>query len=454
MRQKEKEYFDRLPKASSILPPGSPVYEPPRWTVPLADQYARAREARAGHHHPALARQVTGVDDNKPVQRPGADFDDGKSLPRGLYNLPNGDPSNPDIQRLQEFIQQLQARIQELQESSKNQEPSRYQLLYRILDRKTRTGYKGVYFDHPRWIRGDMDQSSMQSDLHVDNLDLYLERNKDISFIVFRDFDPDLEQTHLKPHQSIPANVLDAPAPPKSTAEFVRPVARSLSQALETIMGSSDMAGNVQRFFQDRLEFKAPFVFVHHKRHVLDKLRTRMPKAASGQLSLFLEYLDTHYGTCYAEVDGLLSRNCISPEYVDFLFKPEDLLGSRTDGDSVGHVLKSWPSYLGKEPPSKSGKAQKTSHEAQSGEGRSVHVWTMETWNWEFDGGFVRADHRLTLELPSKGTGEIAITELDVFPLRFAPQSIVTQLQRRGRTVWNCRKRRFVSYTEHDKVSF
>ena len=435
---------------------------PPKVSTP--DAYS---ETSASQHRPDIHREVTGPastgsplikpsnwpetstnEDKPPLTHLESDADDDKSVQRSLEKLSNGNPSNPDIQRLQEFIQQLQGRVQQLQTSTKDQAPSRYQLLYRIVDRKSHPGYKGVYFDHPRWIQGDMDQSSMQSDLHVDNLDLYLERNKDISFIVFQDFDPDPGNNKSMPQMNNPGNAQDVLAPPQHIAEFVRPVAKSLAQALETIIGSSDLGDNAQQFFQNQPEFRAPFTFIYHKRDVLNEIHVNMSEACRNQLALFLVYLDVHYGMCYATVDALLSRNRISPEYIEFLFKPEEVLISRTDGDFIGCVLDFWPSYH-----ALSEKVEESSHNVQSGEFALFHLWRLSAWRWEFDGSFIRKYENLNLKLPANGMDEIAIADLDVYPLRFAPQSIVTQLQERGQTFWKCRKRRFVSYTEHDKVN-
>ena len=45
---------------------------------------------------------------------------------------------------------------------------------------------------------------------------------------------------------------------------------------------------------------------------------------------------------------------------------------------------------------------------------------------------------------------KIAITSLDIYPLRFASKEIIQALRHRGQMFWLCRKQCLVSYNEKD----
>ena len=377
-----------------------------------------------------------------------------ESMKRCLRNLSHGGP-NADIQLLENGIRQLQNRVQQLQGLSTDPAPSRHQVLYRIMDHVNSSNYKGVYFDHPRWVLGDMNQSFLQADLQLDNLDLYLERNKDISFIVFKDFNPNGKADKLssRPFKSASEVPQETTARPQQNDESVRPVAKDLTEALETLLGSSPVYKDVQHSFQFRSELKAPFLFMYHTRQTLSKLRESMSRTVNDQLTIFLNYLNANYGPLYEAVDELLSRNKILPEYMEYLFKPDDVVVSRSGDDLSGYVLQSWPTYDKVWPRPELGKPGNNTHNAQPSKNGFQHHWSMPSWFWEFNGEFGRRDDDIKIKLPGDETGEIDIAELNVFPIQFAPQNIVTKLQQRGQTFWKCRKRRFVSYTEKDQVS-
>lgn len=98
----------------------------------------------------------------------------------------------------------------------------------------------------------------------------------------------------------------------------------------------------------------------------------------------------------------------------------------------------------------------------------------ISAWQWDFDGNFKRRVQNLTFCIEiwkasmqnmsdskdkstpkAKGdSGEvIAIHELIVFPIQYAPPEVVAKLRRRGQVFWKCRNRAYVSYRENDKDS-
>ena len=377
---------------------------------------------------------------------------DAASMEQSLLNLLSGNASNADVINLKQKVELLQARVQQLEAPSEIKTPSRYQVLYRIYDDDSAGGNTCTYLDHPRWVRDDKQRSVLRADLRLDNLDLFLERNKDISFVVYQDFDTDMDVSETSEHDAA-LTYQGIQAQPKPTDEFVRPVSKDLSTAITSIVVHRREFRSLRIPSGDGVEFKAPYLFIYHSRSELEHLRSRLPSSANDQLALFLNYVQNNYGSAYATADELLKRGQIIPEYMQYLFSPNDILISRRDNDILhGHALSDWPHH--------SCKVEHTSNDKDTPTGQSgkdqvlKHFWNFRTWQWKFDGTFSKRDDTLSLTLLADTKNEKSIADLDVYPLCFASEETVSQLRRRGQTFWKCRNRRLVTYTEKDNVSF
>ena len=93
---------------------------------------------------------------------------------------------------------------------------------------------------------------------------------------------------------------------------------------------------------------------------------------------------------------------------------------------------------------------------------RITKTFHINTWKWSFNGEFKKEDERHSLLLSANASEmpkEWNIHELEIYPLRYAPESLISQLRHRGEMLWACRKRCLVSYRqkiegEQQEVSF
>lgn len=107
----------------------------------------------------------------------------------------------------------------------------------------------------------------------------------------------------------------------------------------------------------------------------------------------------------------------------------------------------------------------------------TIHVCRISAWHWAFDGSFQRKHDILELEIPSIEDGKTAtnikgknvvttqaeehkptlegksISDLDLFPMKFAPADTINKCRRRGKTFWKCRTRNYVSYQDSELES-
>lgn len=394
--------------------------------------------------------------------------------------LDQTDPSEIDLRKLQEYIGLLQESIQS------RPAPSRYQIIYRIQrselvkHRNNKHSYEELstlFFDHPEWVRGQGTESHIKSNLPLTNFELYLEKNKDVSFIVYQTFtelDGDNNGSDRTAHRPQPAN------------ETVRLVDKDLIDVIKDLLDSQPQYEQLARDFSASLELPAPYLFVFHSRKNLEKFQDSLPVNARAQLTVLLNYVMEQYADEYATADSLLSQNKISPKFLRYLFKPGDLLISRADGQYQGYVSQSWPvntrtrtrmraatPYVGAVMPlygSQEADIRMTNDKV------TVHSCSVSVWYWDFDGSFQRQSTMLYLEIvedgvndsdikgkrkvtaqgdtPGNDMGEKNISDLNVFPIQYASAEIVDICRRRGKTFWKCRTRSYVSYqtTERDSI--
>jgi hypothetical protein len=413
-----------------------------------------------------------------------------------LLGLLNSDVSSMGIEELQSCMQSLQARVKRLKGTQeKEQGPAfRFQVLHRILQDNVVTSRHGAekiektlssaFFDPPEQLYGQGKTQVLRCKIPLQNFDLFLEQNKDISFIVYRTHIPSARDLTMKLRNTNDQE-LQSPAP---VEESIRPVSKDLVYALETILESREEYAEMLQKFRGTSELHAPYLFMYHHRSILDELRCSLDEPASDQLTLFSEYVIQNHGSTYASADSLISQSKISPAYVDYLFKPGDTLLSRYENGYRGWVASSWALKTHTERISRTtAEAKKRgapaslygSHAASKGMASDIvllHHFTIQAWHWDFDGNFQRQSELLKFsiqaeEKPNRLGKEVEsssymglsdetnniekdgvpVVELNVFPMRFASPEAIETLRQRGKTFWKCRIRRYVSYSEMDK---
>lgn len=397
-----------------------------------------------------------------------------------------------DIDALQRHITEMQKQLSELEIQKQLHADKQFQILYRI---------EGTsYFDHPEWTQG---YRSVVSRIPVRNLDLFLERNKNVIFIVYRDFNLAPPKTAAK-HK---------PSSPQHTRESIHPVSRQLRKTLEMMLKHDWRYKSMFLEFRRKREMDAPYLFIYHHRTYWKDILAHCPYSVREHLNLVATYVSKNYGKEYMAADALFAGRKVSAEYIQYLFQPGDILISRSAGQYRGLVARSWPQDSGHvhrhpQPPmhqpnssvdsdinsdsaldsssssdvdisdnKMKSSVEAVEHErdllqhffrrirpgtASKAENNNKPVSTessdkqfeVKIWQWSFDGDFKRVEGNIMLRLsqstdndPSRAK-EWNMHDLDVYPLKFAPQSLVQKLRRRGMMFWKCRKRCLVSYHE------
>ena len=402
---------------------------------------------------------------------------EGVSATTASDHLDAEDMHQTGIESLQQQITMLQDELRQLENQKQKESPKPYHVLYRI-DKKS-------YFDHPEWTQGN---KAIVSRVPVQNLDLFLERNKSVLFIVYRDF----SVIHMPKKGSTLHR-------PRHLEESIYPVNKRLRGAIEILLQNNWRYESFLQGFYKTGEVKAPYLFIYHNRPYWADILVEFSRHVREHLTVVARYVSQNYGHEYAAADALLARRKVSVNFVKYLFQPGDILVSRTDGQCRGLVAKSWPDVTEKagETPGieasdtddsdewdyiapdshthalskksevmpnsfrRSDQAVLFAQDKKNGlvrksgsAGISSKVFLIEVWKWSFDGDFKRQRDDVLLRVSQKTTNisieatEWNMYELDIYPLRLACRSVVNQLRRRGRMSWRCRKRCLISYQE------
>ncbi|CAD6455886.1 b955f86c-b9d4-4da0-9f5c-cbda508bb4bc [Sclerotinia trifoliorum] len=160
------------------------------------------------------------------------------------------------------------------------------------------------------------------------------------------------------------------------------------------------------------------------------------------------------------EVDSLLQRRKTRLQYIKYLFKPGELVvewkdgdirGFRTNFEFTGPVVQK-NGEKRKKPALNYAEALRAiledaeQHSTEVKDG--VHMWKTLGCSWKFDRTFSRVYSTLELALRIQEKQEyldVDISDLDIFPLAFADESLKQRLEKRGKMFWKCRFQHFVS---------
>ncbi|RYO05647.1 hypothetical protein AA0119_g3167 [Alternaria tenuissima] len=323
--------------------------------------------------------------------------------------------------------------------------PPRFQILH-VLDEISDT----VCLQEPTWTFDIKAGLRLKAESPLMNLDTYLRKNDDISFLVYKTYKtPRVSASELA--ESIETGVLPTPEP---SYESIRIMSQELEVALAIFLKSACSLDEEQH---DLLSYDipAPYLFWYRgrsKRHTLSHL---LPKYRA-HLELLFDWIERNYATKFDQFDEMISRGRISHAFTEYLFFPGDVV-IKQDGDKTkAYQLQGMP-----EREKKSGRThhsqefEKSSHASPRANGRAraneAWIWEISCWTIVYDGQFYRQNEKLALKLVAESHDEeVDIAELTVVPLLFVGKDLQEQLLQRGRTFWSCRVRRPISYNGRD----
>ncbi|KAF5570830.1 aaa family atpase [Fusarium phyllophilum] len=335
-----------------------------------------------------------------------------------------------------EIIEELEIKDKLLRESESlkrlafsTQGPPRVQIINRITCQDS--DEHGLYLDEPWLVENGPYRAHLRCSRLVDNLELYLERNKDIVCIAYRDYEccgrappvPDPGQYELLVREKV-----DIVSDELRVAwdQLVVAVTQDAESPTNISRETFDLGDESRR----AQETQHPYLWWFQHRNRIERVKSHLSQDSKNQVEAFQHYLRLYLGDEWAKVDSLIREGKITAKYLPYLFAPGQIIISKLKGLSVAqwqaYIATSWLAIIGSLP---------TKGNFQS---------LLQVSYWDFDGNFQQFNSNLNLSSLPSLTEEFPINTMMVFPMKYVDDGTVRNLRRRGQMFWKCRHRKYV----------
>ncbi|KAJ5513573.1 ATPase AAA-type core [Penicillium fimorum] len=381
------------------------------------------------------------------------------------YTPPSqGSVSLSEANDLKAHIAGLRDKVRELEGKPALSIASKYQILYRIekdgtypsdnhsmddsgdefnprhRQRRSRSRsrpkspWMGIYTDPPELIQRNMGAPYLRCNDPLINFELYLALNRDISFVIFRNYKRRAERQSSNTKYG----------KPEPFSETIFPVSEDLKGVIADFLGGKEFQ-SMQSNYRDKGEVQSPYLFVYHNRGAGEsEIKRGLSPVARRQFDLFMDYVQEACGKEYTAADLLFEQGKIRPRYIQYLFKPNQILLSYQNKEHIGYVARDWPSQTPE------GYSTSNACWLSFEMPKPQHAMEMPS-SPEMD----YLSHDYSLPLPNNDPDkDCDITDLAVFPIKYAPDYLTQKLQRRGEIFWTFRTQKYVSYQATEEENF
>ncbi|KAL9064515.1 MAG: hypothetical protein Q9157_007804 [Trypethelium eluteriae] len=315
--------------------------------------------------------------------------------------------------------------------------PYTYKVVYRI-DRNR------YYFNEPEWSDNDASNHTLLGRSPIKDLDLYLERHREVAFIVCKDYSRSRKSDPDKAENNEIGDI------PKASHEFIEINSEDMAEGLRLLLSSIPDFPTLFPSFDVKSELPAPYLFMYH---VLPLLPEKLPQLSSLHqelLSLLVEFIKSNYIQEYQTADTMRNEGHVTKRLMQYLIKPGNVVVGKRGPHRVAYIATSWA----KEIQISSGSTARYPRKEFHFEGEAEKLkfeWKVQAWTWYFDGSLSRWDTALHINIEVHDEEEVLnLSELNVYPLKNASEELVSVLRKRGEMFWQCRKRKFISYDKSD----
>ena len=392
-------------------------------------------------------------------------------------------------------------------EKSLGDTPPRWQIIYRVR-RQQQWSNTAVtqnmrewdhWLDNPRWChepklrRYDepvMDARavapvSLRGSIPVSDIGTYLYQHRELLFLVIRDYEPKHHQgtsrgRFLPSRDDVPNGEKEGPPP---SSELISIVSTDLYKTCDKMFTSLPYRPSGFRP-KHNYQLDAPYLSVYHSRSSLRDRASRLSLREQENWKLLVNYILETFGSEYEQVDTLISRGRISKSFIPYLFRPKQYLVRNENGVVRGYMSDSWLKISQRIPvtdedstfgdnsssvgsgdlPVEDGGSSPEDERSFAGGEEScpgyfpadyedetsstyeVAAWAVKAHCWDFDGTFYVRSEEFQIPWTWRREEVVPISDLSLYPLDSAEDSVHSLLETRGRIFWSCRKQRHVSY--------
>jgi hypothetical protein len=290
-----------------------------------------------------------------------------------------------------------------------------------------------AYFeDAPQLFAGDSKASALRGKRNIVDMSEFLESHSNIGIMFYRDYDCQAYHGVIEPH----FRALETPSDPviKSLLPYFYRLdgdgmpAQSHDDAIfvsseglqETLVELTGMSPSIFSELDDSRLARDLVTQMYHHREIRDSSAVEAALGArSFELAKFLvKFMEEKFCNEYEEADALFSEGSVTKLHLPKLFAAQDLLVTREQDQPCAYIL----------------------------EKSSLEPLHLSCWAWRFNGRFWKYRSIFSVEWPSV-QDKVAITDLPIYPLKYATPDVQALLESYGHTFWLLRHGKYVSYT-------
>ena len=215
-----------------------------------------------------------------------------------------------------------------------------------------------------------------------------------------------------------------------SNTETLCVLSENFKEAIEALVDESAILQNYWLIYEDSADFEyewnipSPYLVFYHFREDIERSTRALSTESRDQIAILSEYIDARFSGTFREAENLFSKGLVTPKYLPFLFRPDQLVVTTEE-----HQLRAFV-------------------QSELMPCSSNNIGELEAFSWEFDGQFKKKKHFFYIDVP-KDREETRIDQLSMYPARFAGHDTVRHLCRRGQIFWGCRNGKFLQGKEH-----
>lgn len=231
------------------------------------------------------------------------------------------------------------------QKSATHRGPLRYQVIHCVFCDDKTDGNVGrvMYLEQPWTVQAGRHRAHLRGSQQVSNMELYLERNKDVGFIVFQDYvccgekpspvnrnrfgrevDTRLMSMLVAEHIDIVSDDLRSTLADLSDVAFegIPHPKFGRMEDEEEDAGSEYVIDDDSSGYDigESLDVSYPYLWFYHRRHKLSEVIDCLEDSDKEHVNVFCGYIQDRMADEWAAVDKLISKGEISAEYVRYIY--------------------------------------------------------------------------------------------------------------------------------------
>ena len=320
-----------------------------------------------------------------------------------------------------------------------------------------------LYLDEPRWEPAEGSGVVLQANNPIRKIDYYLDQHPEIAFAIYKEYNknPPSDRSKIETKDG----VYRSPTP---VHEFLSIIADDMLDAVEELVQQIPKFGDYFPYFNPEGRILAPYLFMYYSAPFIPKILPNLDGPSQNLIRQLQSAIDKSYGYEYDTAKLQAEKGRVSRKHLKYLIRPGDVLVSNGSEGNIPQacIATSWierpETTLDESQYEESDFIQRKRiprygplANAASSRKLTTYTWVVPMWLWLYDGVFAKQESHAYISM-SLGYEEetIAIRDLNVYPLRYASEEMRSLLEKRGRTFWSLRNRRFVSYmrSEEDEL--